>query len=131
MGILNRFFKRTNEAKVVTLGVSGAGKTTLIRYMETGEPVLEAPQMTLGIDIRERGIEIGKWKLHAIDVGGQDLYKNTLWALGVTQSDGVIYVIDGLVNPTDTEKFKESIFSYEYMLSIVPPKKSPKCPKSD
>lgn len=53
MGILDRFLNKMKEAKVVTLGVSGAGKTTLIRYMETGEPVLEAPQMTLGIDIRE------------------------------------------------------------------------------
>lgn len=60
--------------------------------------------------------------MNAIDVGGQDLYKNTLWALGVTQSDGVIYIVDGTVQPENTEKFEESVFSFEYMLSIVPPK---------
>lgn len=122
MGILDRFLNKAKEAKVVTLGVSRAGKTTLIRYMETGEEVIEEPKMTLGIDIRERGIELGNWKLQAIDVGGQDLYKNTLWALGVTQSDGVIYLIDGTVRPEEDERFKESQFSFEYMLSIVNPK---------
>ena len=126
MGLLNRILNKTKEAKVVTLGVSGAGKTTLIRFLESGEPVTTIPQMTLGIDIRERGIELGKWKIQAIDVGGQDLYKNTLWSLGVTQSDGVIYIIDGITRPgvkkDDLDLFEESTFSLEYMLSIVSPK---------
>lgn len=122
MGLLDRILNKSKEAKIVTLGVSGAGKTTLIRYMETGEAVMEAPQMTLGIDIREKGIEVGNWQLQAIDVGGQDLYKNTLWALGVTQSDGVIYIFDGTVRPENNERFQESQFSFEYMLSIVNPK---------
>ena len=126
MGLLDRILNKTKEAKVVTLGVSGAGKTTLIRFLESGEPVTTIPKMTLGIDIRERGIELGKWKIQAIDVGGQDLYKNTLWSLGVTQSDGVIYIIDGLTRPgskkDDLDLFEESTFSLEYMLSIVSPK---------
>lgn len=124
MGLLNKFLNKSKEARIVTLGVSGAGKTTLIRYLETGEPVTEIPKMTLGIDIRDEGIEIGKWKLSAIDVGGQDLYNNTLWSLGVTQSDAVLYIIDGTTRPSDVEgsAFEESLFSLDYMLSIVSPK---------
>ncbi|MCF2143092.1 MAG: GTP-binding protein [Candidatus Heimdallarchaeota archaeon] len=108
------------KASVVVLGASKAGKTTLICYLETGEPVLEDPRTTLGIDIRETPINISGWSLSAIDVGGQELYRKSLWGLGVSQADGVIYVIDGTVKPkTDSKVFEESKFSFDYMLELV------------
>ncbi len=108
------------KANIVILGASGAGKTTLVRYLETGQPVTQDPRTTLGIDIRQNPITISGWSLSAIDVGGQELYRESLWSLGVSQSDAVIYVIDGTVKPTvDNTSFEVSKFSFDYMLSIV------------
>jgi len=122
MSILAKLFtrrKRTKSAKIVTLGTSGAGKTTLIRYLETGREV-EDTDTTLGIDIRNKGVRVGSWNLSTIDVGGQELYRNALWGLAVTQSDGIIYVIDGTIRADkDQDNFARSKLSFEYMLNII------------
>ena len=123
MSWLSKLFRQKKvefKASLVILGASGAGKTTLVRYLETGEPVLKDPRTTLGIDIRQNPITISGWSLSAIDVGGQELYRESLWSLGVSQADAVIYVIDGTVRPTsDNVVFEVSKFSFDYMLSIV------------
>ncbi len=123
MSWLSKLFKQKKvelKASLVILGASGAGKTTLVRYLETGEPVMKDPRITLGIDIRQNPITISGWSLSAIDVGGQELYRESLWSLGVSQADAVIYVIDGTVRPTsDNVAFEVSKFSFDYMLSIV------------
>ncbi len=121
MSLLSLLFKRKKQrnAKIVTLGTSGAGKTTLIRFLETGKPV-EDVDMTLGIDIRNKGTKIGTWNLSTIDVGGQDLYKNALWGLAVTQADGIIYVIDGTIKEENNKlDFQKSKLSFEYMLNLL------------
>ncbi|MHA1212269.1 MAG: ADP-ribosylation factor-like protein [Candidatus Heimdallarchaeota archaeon] len=127
MSWLSRLFgkrKVEQKANVVILGASGAGKTTLVRFLETGKPVLKDPRTTLGIDIRQNPINISGWSLSAIDVGGQELYRESLWSLGVSQADAVIYVIDGIVKPTNqSDIFEVSKFSFDYMLSIVEEKK--------
>ena len=48
------FFKEKHfkKSKYYSFGASVAGKTTLVRYLETGQPVLDNPRTTLGIDIR-------------------------------------------------------------------------------
>ncbi len=123
MSWLGRLFGRkkiSQDAKIVVLGASGAGKTTLIKYLESGEPVIEDPRTTLGIDIRKSPITIDGWTLNAIDVGGQELYRESLWSLGVSQADAVIYVLDGTVKPeSDSHQFEVSKFSFDYMLNIV------------
>ncbi|MHA1122535.1 MAG: ADP-ribosylation factor-like protein [Candidatus Heimdallarchaeota archaeon] len=123
MSWLSKIFgikKVEQKASIVILGASGAGKTTLVRYLETGQPVMKDPRTTLGIDIRQNPINIGGWSLSAIDVGGQELYRESLWSLGVSQADAVIYVIDGTAKSTiDTTVFEESKFNFDYMLSLV------------
>jgi len=123
MSWLSKLFsqkKIEQKASIVILGASGAGKTTLVRYLETGQPVTQEPRTTLGIDIRQNPITISGWSLSAIDVGGQELYRESLWGLGVSQSDAVIYVIDGTVKPSvDSATFEVSKFSFDYMLSLV------------
>ncbi|UJG45018.1 MAG: 50S ribosome-binding GTPase [Candidatus Heimdallarchaeum endolithica] len=110
----------SKKANIILLGASVAGKTTLVRYLETGQPVFDNPRTTLGIDIRQKPMKIADWELSAIDVDGQDLYRESLWALGVSQSDVIIYVIDGTVKPSsDSDTFEISRFSFDYMLSIV------------
>ncbi len=123
MSWLSKIFSKKEieqKANIVILGASGVGKTTLVRYLETGQPVTQDPRTTLGIDIRQNPITISGWSLSAIDVGGQELYRESLWSLGISQSDAVIYVIDGTVKPTvDNTSFEVSKFSFDYMLSIV------------
>ena len=112
--------KVAHKASLVILGASGSGKTTLVRFLETGKPVEKDPRTTLGIDIRQNPITISNWSLSAIDVGGQELYRESLWSLGVSQANAVIYVIDGTVRPTgDNVTFEVSKFSFDYMLQIV------------
>lgn len=123
MSWLGKIFRKKSiemKANIVILGASGAGKTTLVRYLETGEPVLEDPRTTLGIDIRQSPIQIDGWFLSAIDVGGQELYRDSLWGLGVSQADAVIYVIDGTTQQSEEDSaFESSKFAFDYMLSIV------------
>lgn len=126
MSWLGKLFRKKQieqEARIVVLGASGAGKTTLVTYLETGRPVEEDARTTLGIDIRNNAIKLDGWTISAIDVGGQELYRETLWALGVSQADAVIYVIDGTIKPDRDDDFNVSKFSFEYMLKIVDPEK--------
>jgi ADP-ribosylation factor related protein 1 len=123
MSWLSRIFKRkslTQKANIVILGSSGAGKTTLVRFLETGEPVLDDPRTTLGIDIRQSPIEMGGWSLTAIDVGGQELYRESLWSLGIAQAEAVIYVIDGTIRKSNnSDAYEVSKFSFDYMLTLA------------
>ncbi|MHA1116035.1 MAG: ADP-ribosylation factor-like protein [Candidatus Heimdallarchaeaceae archaeon] len=58
-------------------------------------------------------MKIADWELSAIDVGGQELYRKSLWALGVTQADAVIYVIDGTIKPSsESDAFEVSRFFF-------------------
>jgi small GTP-binding protein len=123
MNLILDLFRKKKNAKIVTLGTSGAGKTTLIKFLET-QKVVDETDVTLGIDIRNKGVKIGNWSISTIDVGGQDLYKNALWGLAVTQADAIIYVIDGTIKEDiDIENFKRSKLSFEYMLNILNSKK--------
>jgi len=122
--LLSKFGASKKEGKIVLLGASGAGKTTLVRYLETGEQVVDDPKTTLGIDIRRTPIDVDGWSFKAIDVGGQKIYQKTFWALGVGQADAVIYVLDGTTKPVtdeseESEKWKVSKFQFEYMLGLV------------
>ena len=119
-GLIGR--KKLKSAKIVLLGASGAGKTTFLKYLETGETVEEDPLSTLGIDIRKKPVEIDNWRLTPIDVGGQELYQKSFWNLGMHQADAVVYLIDGTIRPVnDADNYEISLFSFEYMLELLPP----------
>ncbi|MFX0093104.1 MAG: ADP-ribosylation factor-like protein [Candidatus Hodarchaeota archaeon] len=124
MSFLGKIFSRSKsnkqEAKIVLLGSSGAGKTTLVRYLETGEPVETDPKTTLGIDIRKTPINLDGWSFKAIDVGGQELYQKTFWALGIGQADAVIYVIDGTTKQSESnDAWETAMFQFDYMLGLI------------
>lgn len=119
-GLVGR--KKFKSAKIVLLGASGAGKTTFLKYLETGETVEEDPLSTLGIDIRKNPVEIDNWRLTPIDIGGQELYQKSFWNLGMSQADAVVYIIDGTIRPVnDADNYEISLFSFEYMLELLPP----------
>ena len=123
MSILSKIFgklrsKEIFEAKLVLLGSSGAGKTTLVKYLESGKPVLENIRTTLGIDVRSNPFKIDNWEFSVIDIGGQTLYQKAFWNLGVSQADAIIYLIDGTIKP-DQDKFKENLNQFKYMLNLI------------
>lgn len=123
MSILSKIFGRLKtkeifEAKIVLLGSSGAGKTTLVKYLESGKPVLENVRTTLGIDVRSNPVKIDDWEFSVIDIGGQTLYQKAFWNLGISQADAIVYLIDATIKP-DQEKFKENLGQFKYMLNLI------------
>ena len=126
MGLLTRLLGRKSlkKANIVLLGASGAGKTTFIRFLESGLSVEDNPMTTLGIDVRRKPVKVDGWNINTIDVGGQQLYQKTFWNLGMHQADALVYIIDGTNRPTsDSDAFEMSLFSFEYMLELLPPSK--------
>ena len=123
MTFLNKIFEHTNskkgsQAKLLVLGSSGAGKTTLIRYLEKGKPVEEDIRTTLGIDYRTKPVRMDNWQFTLIDVGGQEIYQKIFWSLAISQADAVIYLFDGTITK-NSSIFNNNLNQFEYMLNIV------------
>lgn len=123
MSLLRKLFGRQKiqEATITLIGPPKAGKTTFVRYIETGKPVLENVHTTLGIEIRRNKVEIDGWKLSAIDTGGQQLYQQTFWELAVQQANAVIFVIDSTVREdANSELYSLTREQFSYALDIIP-----------
>ncbi len=123
MSLLSRLFlnKKTKNATITLIGPSQAGKTTFIKYMETGEAVEKEFGTTLGIDVRKNSVIIDGWKLNVIDTGGQELYQQTFWELAIHQADAVIFVIDATVKKNDQpELYELARQQFSYALDIIP-----------
>lgn len=123
MSLLSRLFqrKKLKNATITLIGPSQAGKTTLVRYLETGQVVEEDMHTTLGIEIRKNSIDLDGWKLKAIDTGGQELYQQTFWELAIQQADAVIFVIDATVHEDDNpEMYNISKQQFAYAMDIIP-----------
>ncbi len=124
MGLISKLFgkQKVNSARIVVLGSSGAGKTTFIKFLESGKVVEDDSLTTLGIDVRKKSISFDNWSISAIDVGGQELYQKVFWNLGLSQADAVCYLIDGTIKPSHyDDKYESSLFAFEYMLELLPP----------
>ncbi len=123
MSLLSRIFGRNKvkTATVTLVGPSKAGKTTLVRYIETGQEVTDTIHTTLGIDIRRTPVDIDGWSIRAIDTGGQELYQHTFWELAIGQADSVIFVMDSTVRPENNRELYELTLSqFQYAIDIMP-----------
>ncbi len=123
MSLIEKLFRRrkAKHASITLIGPPKAGKTTFVKYIETGEVVNEDLHTTLGIEIRHDAVEIDGWKLRAIDTGGQQLYQQAFWELAVQQANAVIFVLDATVRKeTNEELYKLTREQFSYALDIVP-----------
>ncbi|MFX0090722.1 MAG: ADP-ribosylation factor-like protein [Candidatus Hodarchaeota archaeon] len=124
MSLLTKILKKKliqKSAIVSVLGPSQSGKTTFIRYLETGIPQLEEPLSTLGIEYRAKGVKISNWRFALIDVGGQKVYQDVFWEMAIGQADAIIYVIDATVRPEKEQLiFKYQVSQFEYVLDTIP-----------
>ena len=107
-----------NPVKLVVLGSSGVGKTTLVRILETEKPVDGIPISTIGMDYRSKPIKIQNIEFSLIDIGGQTIYKDQFWNLGINLAEAVIYIFDGTIQPT-SEFFSGMVSQFDYMLKLL------------
>jgi small GTP-binding protein len=124
MWFLKNRRKKAIKGNITIIGPSKAGKTTLARYLETNEPVEEDTISTMGITMRKKPVKIGDWTFGIIDIGGQDIYQQTFWQLGIKQAIAVIYIIDGTIKPNPENKqqnmlFESSVEAFNYMVNFV------------
>ncbi|GMT28846.1 hypothetical protein PFISCL1PPCAC_20143 [Pristionchus fissidentatus] len=84
------------QVPVVMLGLDGAGKTTILYKLKTGETVTTMP--TIGFNVEE--VVYGNLKLTMYDIGGSKL----LWKHYYTFAKALIFVVDA----SDIARLKES-----------------------
>ena len=122
MSWLANIFRRARKANVVVAGGAQAGKTTLIKYLETGHPVTENFGPTFGVDIRQKPIKIDKWLITACDLGGQQPYVINFWENNIKSADAVIYLIDGCLKESQSsDSFEKSVINFNYMIEASRP----------
>ncbi len=122
MWILDRVFKRkqASKATISFIGPSMAGKTTLIRFLETGKPVTEEIYTTLGMNIRTEPVKIGGWEISVIDTGGQKIYQQLFWELAINHADALIFIVDATIRPdTNPQEFNMVKDQIHYALDII------------
>ena len=86
----NLFRRRMREIDITVCGLSNAGKTTIVKYLETGRFVETQP--TMGIN-RGETIQFEKLEINIFDLGGQEDFQ-ILWPEINEKSDGVVFFFD-------------------------------------
>ncbi len=90
MSFLSQLFKRTKKESNITIcGLDDAGKTTIVKYLETGEFVDTSPTMGVNHDV----MYISKIELNIYDVAGQEDFRD-MWAQINEKSNCIIFVVD-------------------------------------
>ena len=100
--------KQKRTVKVVWLGLNFSGKTTILQRVTEGM-FDEHTRRTLGMNVNEfdsQGIRMVCW-----DVGGQDIFRSTLWSSYMSGSQGIIFVIDS-ADIDRAEEAKKELWKY-------------------
>mmetsp|Transcript_49576 Transcript_49576/g.118077 ORF Transcript_49576/g.118077 Transcript_49576/m.118077 type:complete len:194 (-) Transcript_49576:98-679(-) len=94
MGILvsklwRRFFGDLEQCKIVILGLSNAGKTTILYKLHLGQVVVTQP--TIGSNVEE--VRHDNMTFQVWDLGGQESLRGN-WSTYFEETDAVIFVVD-------------------------------------
>ncbi|KZW03722.1 ADP-ribosylation factor 1 [Exidia glandulosa HHB12029] len=96
-----------SEARILMLGLDGAGKTTVLYKLKLGEVVTTIPTIGFNVEnVQYKNIQFTVW-----DVGGQHTIR-PLWKHYYQGSHGLIYVIDS----NDDERIQEAAETLHDML---------------
>jgi GTPase SAR1 family protein len=107
-----------HKATITILGLSPAGKTTLLYYLKTGEIISTIPTIGFNVETIEVTTSSGKvLRIQAWDVGtGCGIsYLYRLMRIYLASSDAVIWVVDS----GDETYLPESVGSLEDILSSL------------
>ncbi|MHA1829772.1 MAG: ADP-ribosylation factor family protein [Candidatus Heimdallarchaeaceae archaeon] len=96
---LRKKLKSEKKAKIIVLGLDSAGKTTLMKYVNTG--VFQNTVPTIGQNIDT--VNFADWNITIVDVAGQKQFR-FLWEVHYPGSSAVIFVIDA----ADIERLPEA-----------------------
>ena len=89
MGILMSLYWLPREARVLMLGLDGAGKTTILNQVKLGETQTTVPTIGFNVEsVKVEGLSLQIW-----DVGGQTMIRS-LWDRYFKDADAVVFVID-------------------------------------
>ncbi len=96
---LKRKLRTEKKAKIIVLGLDSAGKTTLMKYINSGEFQQTVPTIGQNIDT----VKFEDWHITIVDVAGQKQFR-FLWEIHYAGSSAVIFVIDA----ADIERLPEA-----------------------
>ncbi|KLO12842.1 ARF/SAR protein [Schizopora paradoxa] len=82
-------WKKSEDVRILMLGLDSAGKTTVLYQLKLGEVVSTIP--TIGFNVET--VEYEKLKLQVWDLGGQHSIR-PYWRCYFPNTHGIIYVID-------------------------------------
>ncbi|XP_073429009.1 uncharacterized protein [Dendrobates tinctorius] len=104
-GLLSRIYQTLlnftgTKARIVLLGLDGAGKTTILYRLKLNETVSTIPTIGFNVETVEpiRNITFIMW-----DMGSQGKVR-PLWKHYLTNTDGLVFVVDS----ADPERFEEA-----------------------
>jgi internalin A len=107
-----------NEAKLIVVGKGNVGKTSLVRYLTTGQPRNPSEPATEGVRAYER-IETKRWTpddspftLNIWDFGGQEIYFGTHRYFMTARSLYLLVLDDRTDGPNDAEDWLRRIRSH-------------------
>ncbi|MHA1415477.1 MAG: GTP-binding protein [Candidatus Heimdallarchaeum aukensis] len=75
---------------LVILGLPNAGKTTFVNRILTGK--FTSPKPTMGVQLEQ--YELFDLKVNIFDLGGQEVFRKTIWENYIKLAYGIIFIID-------------------------------------
>eukprot|EP00300_Choanocystis_sp_HF-7_P011666 c17564_g1_i1.p1 GENE.c17564_g1_i1~~c17564_g1_i1.p1 ORF type:complete len:199 (-),score=56.56 c17564_g1_i1:123-668(-) len=104
---LASFFSRTKDARILVLGLDGAGKTTILYKLKIGETITTLPTIGFNVEtVQVQNVRFTMW-----DVGGQEKIR-ALWKHYFIGTQGLVFVIDS----NDTSRVELAVKELSFLL---------------
>jgi len=88
---------------LVILGLPNAGKTTFVNRVLTGK--FTSPKPTMGVQLEQ--YKLFDLKVNIFDLGGQEVFRKTIWENYIKLAYGIIFIIDSSDRQSLLEAKKE------------------------
>lgn len=106
---LRSFMKKQKQTvKVSWVGLDYAGKSTIIKRVTQGI-FTDDTKRTLGLNVDE--FESENIKFVCWDIGGQTVFRDSLWDAYISGSSGIIFVVDS-ADPNRFDEARKELWRY-------------------